>query len=161
MKIQRIEALPLTAQMEPLRIATTTFTECRALIVRITTADGLVGIGESLIRTAPRATKAVVEETFAPLLLGKDPLDASGLWWEMFSAMRTRGHTKGIFVEALSGVDMALWDIIGKAPTSPSIKPFTVLAERLCPPMLLPFLWVRSRRWRPRQRNSWTWDIPP
>ena len=122
MKIERIEALPLTAKMKPLRIATTTFTECRALIVRITTADGHVGIGESLVRTAPRATKAIVEETFAPMLLGKDPLDAAGLWWEMFSAMRTRGHTKGHFVEALSGVDMALWDIIGKAHKLPLYK---------------------------------------
>jgi L-alanine-DL-glutamate epimerase-like enolase superfamily enzyme len=122
MKIERIEALPLTAKMKPLRIATTTFTECRALIVRITTSDGLVGIGESLVRSAPRATKAIVEETFAPLLLGKDPSDAAGLWWDMFSAMRTRGHTKGNFVEALSGVDMALWDIIGKANHLPLYK---------------------------------------
>jgi L-alanine-DL-glutamate epimerase-like enolase superfamily enzyme len=115
MRIATIEALPLSATMAPLRIATTTFTECRALIVRLTTDDGLVGIGESLVRTAPRVTQLLVEETLAPILLGKDPLDAAGLWWEMFSAMRTRGHTKGHFVEAISGVDMALWDIIGKA----------------------------------------------
>ena len=57
MKIERIEALPLSAKMKPLRIATTTFTECRALIVCITTDDGLTGIGESLVRSAPRATK--------------------------------------------------------------------------------------------------------
>jgi D-galactarolactone cycloisomerase len=122
MKIERVEGLPLSAKMKPLRIATTTFTECRALIVRITTADGLVGIGESLVRSAPRATQAIVEDTFAPLLMGKDPTDAAGLWWDLFSAMRTRGHTKGIFVEALSGVDMALWDIIGKANRLPLYK---------------------------------------
>jgi L-alanine-DL-glutamate epimerase-like enolase superfamily enzyme len=115
MKIERVEALPLSARMRPLRIATTTFTECRALIVRITTDEGLTGIGESLVRSAPRATKHIVEEMLGPCILGKDPLDIGGLWWEMFSAMRTRGHTKGHFVEALSGVDMALWDIAGKA----------------------------------------------
>jgi len=115
MRIAKIEALPLSATMAPLRIATTTFTECRALIVRLTTDDGLVGIGESLVRTAGRATKALVEEMLAPAILGKDPLDAAGLWWEMFSTMRTRGHTRGHFVEAISGIDMALWDIIGKA----------------------------------------------
>ena len=119
MKIAKVEALPLSAKMKPLRIATTTFTECRALLVRITTDDGLVGIGEGLVRTAPRATKYIVEDTLAPCILGKDPMDLAGLWWEMFSTMRTRGHTKGHFVEALSGVDMALWDIVGQALNLP------------------------------------------
>jgi len=119
MKIERIEALPLSAKMKPLRIATTTFTECRALIVCVTTDDGLTGIGESLVRSAPRATKCLVEDMLAPLILGKDPTDIAGLWWDMFSAMRTRGHTKGHFVEAISGIDMALWDIIGKSSGLP------------------------------------------
>jgi D-galactarolactone cycloisomerase len=119
MKIDRVEALPLSAKMKPLRIATTTFTECRALIVRITTDDGLEGIGECLVRSSPRSTRYIVEDTLAPLLLGKDPTDAAGIWWDLFSAMRTRGHTKGHFVESLSGVDMALWDIIGKSSNLP------------------------------------------
>lgn len=57
MKIKRIKALPLRATMKPLCIATTTFTDCRALIVCITTDDGFAGIGESLVRSAPRESK--------------------------------------------------------------------------------------------------------
>jgi len=133
MKIKSIEALPLNAKMKPLRIATTTFTECRALIVCITTDDGLTGIGESLVRSAPRATKYIVEDTLAPIIIGKDPIDAAGLWWEMFSAMRTRGHTKGHFIEAISGVDLALWDIIGKASGLPLYRALHGVGRKTLP----------------------------
>jgi D-arabinonate dehydratase/D-galactarolactone cycloisomerase len=123
MKIERIEAFPLSAKIDkPFKIATTTFNEVRALIVRVTTDDGLTGIGECVVRTAPKATQYLVEDMLAPLIIGKDPLNAAGLWWDMFSAMRTRGHTRGHFVEAISGVDVALWDIIGKALELPVYK---------------------------------------
>lgn len=123
MKIKQIEALPLNAKIEkPFRIATTVFDQVCALIVRVITDDGIIGIGESVVRSSPKATKYIVEEMLAPLIVGKDPLDAAGLWWEMFSAMRTRGHTKGHFVEAISGVDVAIWDVIGKAMGLPVYK---------------------------------------
>ena len=123
MKIEKIEALPLNAKIaKPFRIATTLFEEVRALIVRVTTSDGITGIGESVVRSAPKATKYIVDDMLAPLILGKDPMNAAALWWEMFSAMRTRGHTKGHFVEAISGVDVAIWDIIGKASGLPVYK---------------------------------------
>ncbi len=123
MKISKIEAFPLSAKIDkPLKIATTLFTEVRALVVRVTTDDGIVGIGESLVRSAPRATKYLVEDMLAPLVIGDDPFDTTAIWWKMFSAMRTRGHTKGTFVEAISGIDMALWDIIGKYLKMPTYK---------------------------------------
>ena len=123
MKIERVEALALNARIEkPFHIATTTFDEVRALIVRVITDDGIIGIGESVVRSAPRATKYIVEDMLAPLILGEDPMNAAALWWKMFSAMRTRGHTKGHFVEAVSGVDVAIWDIIGKALKLPVYK---------------------------------------
>jgi D-arabinonate dehydratase/D-galactarolactone cycloisomerase len=123
MKIEKVEALPLSAPIEsPFRISTTAFTEVRALIVRVTTDDGLVGIGEGLVRSAPLATKHLVEDQLAPLVLGRDPLDAAGLWWRMFQAMGLRGHAKGYFIEAISGLDVALWDIIGKATGLPVYK---------------------------------------
>jgi L-alanine-DL-glutamate epimerase-like enolase superfamily enzyme len=123
MKIEQIEALPLAAKIEkPIRVSTTTFTEARALIVRVTTDDGLTGIGESLVRSASRATKYLVEDMLAPLIIGKDPMDLAARWWEMFLAMGLRGHTKGHFVEAISGIDVALWDLIGKALNLPVYK---------------------------------------
>jgi len=123
MKIKKIETLPLNAKLEkPLSIATTKFEYVRALITKVTTDDGLVGIGESVVRSAPKAMKYIVEETLTPLILGKDPLNISGIWWDMFSAMRTRGHTNGHFVEAISSIDIALWDIIGKYYNLPVYK---------------------------------------
>lgn len=123
MKIEKVEAIALDAEIEkPFSIATTTFSAVRSVIVRVTTDNGLVGIGESIVRDAPRATKYLVEDMLAPLIIGRDPMDAGALWWDMFSAMRVRGHTKGLFVEALSGVDVAIWDIIGKAQGVPTYK---------------------------------------
>lgn len=123
MKIDTVEAIALDAKIDkPFSIATTTFSAVRSVIIRIVTNTGLVGIGESIVRDAPRATKYLVEDMLAPLIIGRDPMDAGALWWDMFSAMRVRGHTKGLFVEALSGVDVAIWDIIGKAQGVPTYK---------------------------------------
>lgn len=134
MKIEKVEALPLTARIEnPLRISTTTFTEARALIVRVTTDDGLAGIGEGLVRSAARASKYLVEETLAPLIRGKDPLDLAGRWEEMFQAMGLRGHSKGHFIEAISGVDVALWDVVGKALGLPLYKALHGFGRRSIP----------------------------
>ncbi|MBW1698532.1 MAG: mandelate racemase/muconate lactonizing enzyme family protein [Deltaproteobacteria bacterium] len=120
MKIEKIEAFPLKAGIEkPFRISTTTFREVSALIVQVTTDNGLTGIGESVVRTAAGATMSIVTEMLAPLIIGKDPMNIARLWWDMFSAMRTRGHTKGHFVEAISGIDVALWDIVSKAQDLP------------------------------------------
>jgi len=123
MKILRIEALPISAKIEkPFQISTTLFSEVRALIVKVTTDNGIEGIGESLVRVSPKATKYIVEEMLAPQIIGRDPFDAADLWWRMFSVMRTRGHTKGVILEAISGIDVAIWDIIGKALNMPVYK---------------------------------------
>ncbi|WP_069806654.1 mandelate racemase/muconate lactonizing enzyme family protein [Vulcanisaeta thermophila] len=85
-----------------------------AVYVKIETDEGIVGWGESIAREAPSAAASVINELFKPMLLGRDPLDNEVLWEELFTAMRIRGHFAGYYVEALSGVDLALWDIKGK-----------------------------------------------
>ncbi|WP_052290732.1 hypothetical protein [Caldivirga maquilingensis] len=85
-----------------------------AVYVKIETDEGIVGWGESIAREAPSAAASVINELFRPMLLGRDPLDNEVLWEELFTAMRIRGHFAGYYVEALSGVDLALWDIKGK-----------------------------------------------
>jgi D-arabinonate dehydratase/D-galactarolactone cycloisomerase len=123
MKIVKIECFPLNAKIaKPIRIAYTQFTHVRSHIVRLTTDTGITGIGESVTRTAPRAFKYIIEETLAPHIIGRDPVDIAGIWQEMFSAMKLRGHTKGHFVEAMSGVDIALWDIVAKEAGLPVYK---------------------------------------
>lgn len=85
------------------------------VLVKIVTDDGVVGYGEAKAPVAARATRLIVETLLAPLLVGADPLDTTVLWERMYAGMRVRGHQAGFYLEAISGVDIALWDIAGKA----------------------------------------------
>lgn len=90
-----------------------------ACFVKVVTDEGVCGFGESLVREVPQATAQIIGKLLKPIILRKDPLDVEVLWEEMFSALKTRGHYKGYFVEALSGVDIALWDLRGKILNQP------------------------------------------
>ncbi|MGH2533148.1 MAG: mandelate racemase/muconate lactonizing enzyme family protein [Thermomicrobiales bacterium] len=83
-------------------------------LVKITAADGTVGWGEAHAPLGPRATKAVVEDVLAPILIGANPLAVERHWEKMFGSMRLRGHNAGYQLEAIAGVDIALWDLAGK-----------------------------------------------
>ena len=91
-------------------------------LVRLETDDGLVGWGEGQAPVAPRATAAIVEELCTPLLLDRDPFDVEFLWYRLYSAMRERGHITGFYVDALAAVDLALYDLLGKALEKPAYK---------------------------------------
>ena len=88
--------------------------QAQSCLVRITADDGTVGWGEAHAPLGPRATKAVVEDVLAPLLLGGDPLAIEHHWARMYGSMRLRGHVAGFQLEAIAGVDIALWDLAGK-----------------------------------------------
>ena len=62
---------------------------------------------------------AIVDE-LAPLLIGKNPLEVEALWELLYGVMMNRGHRGGFFIEALSGIDVALWDLWGKATGQPA-----------------------------------------
>ncbi len=86
------------------------------LWVRIHTDSGLVGLGETYPH--PEAEKAVVQRSLAPILLGRDPLQIDRLWADMFQAIAYSGWA-GAEMRAISAVDMALWDLAGKAAGMP------------------------------------------
>lgn len=88
--------------------------QAQTCLVKITAADGTVGWGEAHAPLGPCATRAVVEDVLAPLLLGGDPLAVEYHWERMYGSMRLRGHSTGYQLEAISGVDIALWDLAGK-----------------------------------------------
>ncbi len=90
--------------------------------VQITTDEGITGIGECTVREVPEAHAAIIEKLLKPIVRGEDPFSVEVLWERMFAALRTRGHSEGYFVEAISGVDIALWDIMGKATNLPVHK---------------------------------------
>lgn len=97
------------------RMRATYSTTINTVIVRVTTDTGLVGYGEAKAPVAPEATREIVRDLLAPVVLGADPLGIDVLWERMYSTMRLRAHQSGFLLEALSGVDLALWDLAGKA----------------------------------------------
>ena len=125
MKITDVRAIPLFVPLEhsvgaPIalpyadQLASVVFAGYRATIVQVFTDEGLIGIGECMTRLAPKALQAIVEE-IAPVLRGKDPRETEVLWELMYGTMMNRGHSRGFFIEAVSGIDIALWDVTGKA----------------------------------------------
>ena len=93
-----------------------TFTFHGWLVVEIFTDDGLVGIGNAAL--APQVTKQVIDLYLKPLLIGKDPWDIEFLWQHMYRKTMAFGR-KGIGMVAISAVDIALWDILGKSAKQP------------------------------------------
>lgn len=91
-------------------------------LVRLETDNGLVGWGEGQAPVSGRATAAIVEDLCTPLLIGRDPFDVEYIWYRLYSAMRERGHITGFYVDALAGVDLALYDLLGKALDKPVYK---------------------------------------
>lgn len=123
MKIARVQCRMLAGTLErPIQFGIGAFPTFSATLVEITTDDGITGVGECIVRRAPHVTKTVVEQMLTPLLLGRDPHDAEGLWDEMFQQLRGWGHYRGFVFEAISGIDTALWDILGRAAGLPVAK---------------------------------------
>lgn len=89
------------------------------VIVKIITDDGLVGWGEAKAPVAPQATKEIIDLLLADIVLGEDPNNVVVLWEKMYAGMRVRGHRAGFYLEAISGIDIALWDLIGKSVGKP------------------------------------------
>jgi len=123
MKITGVTCRMLSGTLQtPIQFGIGAFPTFAATLVQITTDDGLIGVGEAIVRKAPQVTRAVVESLLGPILLGRDPHDAEGLWDEMFQQLRGWGHWRGFVFEAISGIDTALWDILGKAAGLPVYK---------------------------------------
>ena len=91
----------------------------QTVIVRITSDDGLVGYGEAHAPLAPEVAKAIIDDLLGPVIMGEDPRSVDMLWEKMYSSMRIRGHRTGFMMEAMSGVDIALWDMFGKSVSLP------------------------------------------
>jgi D-galactarolactone cycloisomerase len=119
--IVRVTAHPLRAVLpSPQRTSQGDWTSIEIVVVEVETADGMVGLGECLARRGAVAYARFIEEVFAPLLIGESAFDRRRLWRRMRSVLT--GRTGGMLVEALAGVDIALWDVAGKAAGLPVAK---------------------------------------
>ena len=93
-----------------------------AHIVEITTDEGITGWGECFgPGPVAVANRGIVEGVIAPMIIGRDPLDRDVLWHHVYNLLRDHGQ-KGMPLQALSGVDIALWDICGKITGLPLCK---------------------------------------
>jgi L-alanine-DL-glutamate epimerase-like enolase superfamily enzyme len=106
MKLTRIETIHLGADSAMPAL----------LLVRLHTDEGLVGEGETYY--TPEATRAIIHELAAPVLLGGDPLAIEGHWRSIYE-MCSRFGARGTEMRALSALDVALWDILGQAAGLP------------------------------------------
>jgi galactonate dehydratase len=114
MKIERVDAIPLQAPLpRVLRTAADSKSDVALVLVRIETDDGTVGWGEVIGRWTPRSYASIVSDLLAPHLLGRDPFHAEALWAEMSRTLYGRGG--GMLIEAVAGVDIALWDVMGRS----------------------------------------------
>jgi len=93
-----------------------TFTFHGWLIVEVFTDDGLIGIGNAAL--APQVTKQTIDLYLKPLLIGQDPWDTEFLWQHMYRKTMAFGR-KGIGMAAISALDIALWDLLGKSAKQP------------------------------------------
>ena len=93
-------------------------------IVKVTTDEGIVGIGEA--DTSPWVAKAIIEaRTSHPIcrglreiVIGENPFDIKKIWEKMYYGTLHYGR-RGAAIHAMSGIDLALWDIMGKALDKP------------------------------------------
>ncbi|MFJ8301149.1 mandelate racemase/muconate lactonizing enzyme family protein [Streptomyces sp. NPDC094447] len=85
-----------------------------ATLVRVHAEDGTIGTGECHGNPSPEVTATVVTAVLAPLLIGQDALATTAVWERLYGGQAVGGHTRGFSLEALAGVDLALWDLRGK-----------------------------------------------
>ena len=91
-------------------------------IVEVETDEGVTGWGECFgPGNIAFANKGIVEKVIQPIVLGMQALDRDVIWHKVYNLMRDHGQ-KGMPLQALSGVDIALWDIAGKAANLPLYK---------------------------------------
>ncbi|HTF43430.1 MAG TPA: L-rhamnonate dehydratase [Terriglobales bacterium] len=93
-----------------------TFTFHDWLLVEVFTDDGHVGLGNAAL--APQITKQVIDLYLKPLLIGQEAWDIEHLWQHMYRKTIPFGR-KGIGMVAISAVDIALWDLLGKSARQP------------------------------------------
>ena len=132
MKITSIElsvvALPFSMGGPTPLFAGKPWTHLEILLVRVETEDGLVGWGEAFGHAAIPTTKAALDSIVAPLVVGRDAGDINALTRDILHSVHLLGRN-GPFVYAFSGIEIALWDILGKRAGQPLYR---LLGGRQC-----------------------------
>ncbi|MGL4323078.1 MAG: mandelate racemase/muconate lactonizing enzyme family protein [Beijerinckiaceae bacterium] len=85
-----------------------------SVLIKVTAESGRYGWGETYGIVAPQAVKSIIDEVLGPAMIGRDPGAPVVLHEDLYDLMRVRGFFGGYYVDALAGVDIAVWDLFGK-----------------------------------------------
>jgi L-alanine-DL-glutamate epimerase-like enolase superfamily enzyme len=128
MKISRVRAIPMSdpiPQQRRHRNDGGTKTKSDATLILVETDSGLTGMGAAL--GSPPVVAAIVEHDLAPVVVGEDPLFSERIWEKMYNGSRAKpalehgvpqvdpSRRNGMAMEAISGVDIAVWDVKSQA----------------------------------------------
>jgi galactonate dehydratase len=107
-------------------VATVYSDRLETTLVKVTLDNGMVGWGEAQAPVLPRVSAVIIEDLLAGVLTGES-FDGTRarieeLWARMYQTMRVRGQTGGFMLDAISGIDLALWDLAGKMAGVPVSK---------------------------------------
>lgn len=133
MRITGIETVPLAYHMPyPLTYARGEYQTREALLLQVHTSDSSIsGWGEAAMWGGPHSVSAkVLEEEIAPIVVGEDPRRPEYLWEKVYQSTYYHGR-KGMLIACLSGLDIALWDIVGKCAGQPLWRLFGGFAQPL------------------------------
>ena len=89
------------------------------LTCEVETDDGTIGIGNAAL--APTVVKKAIDDWYAPMVIGEDPFDYAYIWDKMYRRSHAWGR-KGIGMTAMSAIDLAIWDLMGKLTNKPVFK---------------------------------------
>ncbi len=117
MKIRKVEATRVDVPIAVTVLGLDKKTSMSVCLVEIETDEGHTGWGLTSI-TSPTVVAAAVNSECAPVLIGEDPMDTEKLWDKLYWTLSPRGQT-GFGLHAIAAIDLALWDIKGKALGEP------------------------------------------
>ena len=155
LKIRSIEAFPTSFPLPQnlnVRLGIGRAVKRDAVIVKVTTEAGLVGWGEAHHARAPGSVAHLINTTLTQLVLGMDATDVVGVWQKIYDKqLGSHGMGAGAAM-AMSGIDMALWDIRGKAVGCRSTSCSAAARSRFPPmPAACRSATRRRRRWSRRR----------
>lgn len=94
----------------------------QSVLVKVTSENGLVGWGESYGMVAPGVVKAIIDDVVRPVLIGRDPSQPVVIHEDLYDLMRVRGFFGGFYLDALAGVDIAIWDLFARCVGRPLVE---------------------------------------
>jgi D-galactarolactone cycloisomerase len=131
MTITSVRAIPLAVPIREAAPVTSTWSAraSKQILVELQTDSGLTGWGEAFAYGVPLAVCNVIDDGLAPIVVGADPMEIEGLVDRMHRALMIWGR-RGLAMMAVSGVELALWDLAGKARGVPVYVLFGGLVQR-------------------------------